>query len=376
VVNKENRAIGAGLGIAGFFIALLAMLNMGLTLNQLGVVALSGAGFLISAVLGTVLYDFMLDNVSKKLSLAGGSTLALGIIIVLLMPFVSASFGQVAGYGMQPANAGTNQPAKPSYMRGAVVDALSQPQVAISDASIKYYDTEPTAGVGKVALYTDNTDSTGSFMTEIEEHAGTHLWATASKSGYYAEKDDGLTGATGSGATNLNFNNYAKGLTKIGTLSKRITNAEPADNITINSSGDIVLDNAAADTFTFDLVIEDPDSATALRDLYFSADDGSAYDNETVEMEIPTAENPDYGTLTANVVSGKLAWGNGINQTEIQCDGDLQYRKDLVIHFRITSDDGTTGTVIDFEDADDLSGQVGLEGGTGIANQPFQVITQ
>jgi len=48
----------------------------------------------------------------------------------------------------------------------------------------------------------------------------------------------------------------------------------------------------------------------------------------------------------------------------------------LVIHFSIGSSDATTGTIIDFEDVDDLSGQVGLEGGTGIANQPFQIITQ
>jgi len=375
VVNKENRAIGAALGAVGFFIALLVMANMGLSLNQVGVAALTGAGFLISVVLGTVLYDFVLDNVSKKLSIAGSLTLALGIIIVLVMPFVSMGYGKVAGYGIQPKKP-KKKPVKPSYMRGTVVDALSQPQQAISDASIKYYDTEPAAGVGKVSLYSDNTDSTGSFMTEISEYAGTHLWATASKSGYYAEKDDGLTGATGSKATNLNFNDHAKGLTKIGSLSKRITNAEPADNINLVSGGDVVLDNAAADTFTFDLVIEDPDSATALRDLYFSADDGDAYDNETVEMEIPTAENPDYGTLTANVVSGKLAWGQGINSTEIQMSGDLQYRKDLVIHFKIGSSDGTTGTVIDFEDVDDLSGQVGLESETGIANQPFQIITQ
>ena len=142
------------------------------------------------------------------------------------------------------------------------------------------------------------------------------------------------------------------------------------------SGGDVVIDNAADTTFEFDLVIEDPDSATALRNLYIAADDGNAYDNETVEMEIPTAENPDYGTLTANVVSGKLAWGQGINSTEIQMNGDLQYRKDLVIHFKIGSSDGTTGTIIDFEDVDDLSGQVGLESETGIANQPFQIITQ
>jgi len=374
VVNKENRAIGATLGAVGFFIALLGMANMGLSLNQVGVAALTGAGFLISIVLGTILYDFILDNVSKKLSIAGSLTLALGITIVLVMPFVSMGYGKVAGYGIQPKKP-KKKPVKPSYMRGALVDALSQPQQAIADASIKYYDTEPAAGVGKVALYTDNTDSTGSFMTEISEYEGTHLWATASKSGYYAEKDDGVTGATGSRATNLTFNNYGKGLTKIGSLSKRIANDEPADNIYL-SNGDVVLENAAADTFTFDLVIEDPDSATALRDLYIAADDGDAYDNETVEMEIPTAENPDYGTLTANVVSGKLAWGQGINSTEIQMSGDLQYRKDLVIHFKITSDDGTTGTIIDFEDLNDLSGQVGLEGGTGIANQSFVVKSQ
>jgi len=373
VVNKENRAIGAALGAVGFFIALLGMANMGLSLNQVGVAALTGAGFLISIVLGTILYDFVLDNVSKKLSIAGSLTLALGIIIVLVMPFVSVGYGKVAGYGAKPKP--KKKPTKPSYMRGALVDALSQPQQAIADASIKYYDTRPAAGVGKVALYTDNTDSTGSFITEISEYAGTHLWATASKSGYYAEKDDGVTGATGSKAVNLTFNNYGKGLTKIGSLSKRITNAEPADNITL-SGGDVVIDNAADTTFEFDLVIEDPDSATALRNLYIAADDGDAYDNETVEMEIPTAENPDYGTLTANVVSGKLAWGQGINSTEVQMNGDLQYRKDLVIHFKIGSSDGTTGTIIDFEDLNDLSGQVGLEGGTGIANQPFQIITQ
>jgi len=375
VVNKENRTIGAGLGAVGFFIALLAMANMGLSLNQVGVAALTGAGFLISIVLGTILYDFILDNVSKKLSIAGSLTLALGIIIVLVMPFVSVGYGKVAGYGAKPKPKPKKKPTKPSYMRGAVVDALSQPQQAISDASIKYYDTEPAAGVGKVALYTDNTDSSGSFITEISEYAGTHLWATASKSGYYAEKDDGVTGATGSKAVNLTFNNYGKGLTKIGSLSKRIANAEPADNIYL-SNGDVVLDNAAADTFTFDLVIEDPDSATALRNLYIAADDGDAYDNETVEMEIPTAENPNYGTLTANVVSGKLAWGQGISSTEIQMSGDLQYRKDLVIHFKIGSSDATIGTVVDFEDVDDLSGQVGLESETGIANQPFQIITQ
>jgi len=46
-----------------------------------------------------------------------------------------------------------------------------------------------------------------------------------------------------------------------------------------------------------------------------------------------------------------------------------------VIHFKIGSSDATIGTVVDFEDVDDLSGQVGLESETGIANQPFQIIT-
>ena len=172
MVNKENRAIGAALGAVGFFIAMLAMANMGLSLNQVGIAALTGAGFLISIVLGTILYDFILDNVSKKLSVAGSLTLALGVIIVLVMPFVSAGYGQVAGYGVQPKKPAPKKPEKPSYMRGAVVDALSQPQQAISDASIKYYDTEPAAGVGKVSLYSDNTDSTGSFMTEISDVCG------------------------------------------------------------------------------------------------------------------------------------------------------------------------------------------------------------
>jgi len=376
VVKRSDPRLWGGLSVIGALLVLFVWVNKGLPIQQADVLFISGIALMISFILGLAVGDWFYDDVTKKLTTLSIVSLFIGASIVgLILPAVSTSFGQVAGYGVQPKKPAPKKPAKPSYMRGAIVDALSQPQQAIADASIKYYDTEPAAGVGKVALYTDNTDSSGSFITEISEYEGTHLWATASKSGYYAEKDDGVTGATGSRAVNLTFNNYGKGLTKIGSLSKRITNAEPADNIYL-SNGDVVLENAAADTFTFDLVIEDPDSATALRNLYISADDGGAYDNETVEMEIPTAENPDYGTLTANVVSGKLAWGQGINSTEVQMNGDLQYRKDLVIHFKITSDDATTGTIIDFEDLNDLSGQVGLEGGTGIANQPFVVKSQ
>lgn len=371
----ENRTIGAIAAITGYVLALIFFMNAGLTLTSMAALSLAGLAFVFAVIGGSIIYDYLYDDVvEQKKVWAGALTLLFGLGTVFALPFLSTAYGDVMGYGQRTAPPAPEEPAFPSYMRGSVVNALSSPQTAISDASIKYYDTEPQAGVGQVALYTDNTDSSGSFMTEVKESEGTLLWATASKSNYYAEKDSGTTGESGSGATNLNFNNYGNGLTKIGTFSDRLTNLEPSDNIQL-SGNEIQIENDANTTFTFNLVIETSASETAIRDLYAEMEEGSAYDNEGVEMEVITVEDPDYGTLSASKVGGQYVWDSNSTETQIQFDGDLQYRKDIVIRFTIESDDATVGTVVSFDDLDDLSGGVGLEGGTGISTQTLSIKT-
>lgn len=372
----ENKQIGAVSGTVGFIIGLLAMMNSGLTITTISAASLAGLALIVTIIGGSILYDFLYEDVvSQNKMWAGTLVLLFGILTVLALPFFSTTYGDAMGYGAMTEEEAPPEAAFPSYMRGTVVDALSSPTTAISGADIAYYDVEPTAGAGNVALYTDNTDSSGSFMTEIKEDAGTLLWATASSSGYYSEKDKGTTGASGSKATNIEFDDYGKGLTKIGTFSKRITNAEPSDNISIDGSGNIELENKADSTFTFDVVIETSASETALRDLLLEAEEGSAYDNEGVEMEVIQTEDPDYGTLSANLTGGQYVWDGDSTETVIQCDGDLQYRKDLVIRFTIDSDDATTGTIVNFEEVNDLSGDTGIEGEDGIGNQSFSIET-
>lgn len=373
MVDKSDARLWGLMSILGALVVLGLFINNGLAITEMNVLLISGVSLMISFILGLGVGDWFYDDVTKKMVILSLVSLFIGASIVgLILPYTSTAFGDVAGFGAQTEEDVT-EPAFPSYMRGSVVNALSSPQTAISDATINFYDTEPTVGVGKVALYDDNTNSSGSFMTEVEESEGTLLWATASKSGYYSEKDSGTTGESGSGATKLTFGNYGDGLTEVGTFNKRITNAEPSDNITIDGSGDIVLDNAADTTFDFDLVIETSASETALRDLYIEMEEGSDLDNEAVEMEIKQVEDPDYGTLSASVVGGKLVWTDDVTETQIQCDGDLQYRKDLVISFTIDSDDATTGTIISVEEIDDLSSDEGLEGESGISAQSFAI---
>lgn len=373
-MDKDNRAVGAGLALVGFIIALVIMMGQGLTLNSLPVMALSGAGLLLSIIGGVMVYDFTLDNVSKKFSIAGSMALIVGLIIVLLLPFTSSAFGDVAGYGAMTPEEEPDEPTSPSFMRGNVVDAMTDPETVISGADIRFYDVEPSDGAQNT-LYTDNTDTSGSFMTEIEEYAGTSLWVTAHSSGYYAEKDKGETGATGSKATNLQFDEYGKGLTAVGTFSKRLTNADNPDNIQIDGSGNIEIDNSEADEFQFDIVIETSASETALRNLLFEIEEAAAYDSESVELEVVEAEDPSYGTLDYSVPSGKEAWTSDITETEYQFDGDLEYNQDIVIRVTIDTSASAEGNLVEFEDVDDLEGGVGLEGETGISQESWYIET-
>lgn len=380
-MDVKSRTTGSLVAVVMFLIGMAAMVYYGLSLNSLQVLFISGAGLIASAIAGAVLYDFFLEDITDKVSFSLTIAAFIGLFVVFLLPFASTAFGDVMGYGAQTEAPEAEEPAFPSYMRGTVVNTLSSPQTAISDATITYYDVEPEAGVSNTSLYADNTDASGSFMTEIEEDEGTALWATASKSNsdnYYSEKDSGETGATGSGATDLTFGNYGAGLTEVGTFKKSLANIEngsgAAENVSIDG-GDIKLDSGAG-PYNFDIVIETSASDTAIRNLFMEVEEGSSFDASTmdVEFEIKEEGDPDYGTLTSSIVSGDIVWDSEISEFEIQWTGDLQYRKDIVINVDIEGFTGTSGDVLaNFEDVDDLMGAAGIESETGISQESWTI---
>jgi hypothetical protein len=258
-----------------------------------------------------------------------------------------------------------------SLMRGNVVDTLSDPQVGVKNATIKFYAEQPEDGVAGTGIYTDNSDSGGSFSKIVTEYPGTEMYVTAAKDNtYYSEVDTGTSGETGTAATNVTFDEYGKGLMKIGSLSLSLVDKEPSDNITLNGWDNIELDQGAGQ-FTFTMRLEPSDSATAIRDLLVELEDGGGYDTVNpakVEFEVVTAE----GDLSTEWTEGNPTWSDSVTDSVLEASGDLEYNNDLEIKVTIGSTDAT-GTVVEIETIDDLFDSTGVEGETGIPEQSLTI---
>lgn len=366
----NDRLLGAVAGLVGALVVLVFFSMNGLSLTSLETAGPAIAVIIFSTIGGAYIFDSAVEDLETKKVVAGMMSFGLGIALVAMIPYASTTYGQVAGYGSQPE---APEPEEgPSYMRGSVIDALSSPTSAISDAEINYYDTEPVEGVGDVSLYSDNTNAQGSFSTELTEAPNSNFWVTASSNGYYSEKDQGQSAKYLSGASDIAFDEYGEGLTKVGSLDWRISDADNPDNVDL-SSGDVNLDDGAG-PFNFNIVFEDSDSASAIRDLLMEIEEGSGFDeNVSVEFELTEVEDPDEGSLSSSITSGEMVWDQ-ITETEIQFDGDLQYRKDIVLNVDIELN-GATGTIIEFDSIDDLSGLTGIEGEDGISEESFVIET-
>jgi hypothetical protein len=258
-----------------------------------------------------------------------------------------------------------------SLMRGNVVDTLSDPQVGVNNATIKFYAEQPEDGVAGTGIYTDNSDSGGSFSKIVTEYPGTEMYVTAAKDNtYYSEVDTGTSGETGTAATNVTFDEYGKGLMKIGSLSLSLVDKEPSDNITMNGWDNIELDQGTG-PFTFTMRLETSASATAIRDLLVELEDGGGYDTVNpaeVEFEVVTAE----GDLSTEWTEGNPTWSDSVTDSVLEASGDLEYNNDLEIKVTIGSTDAT-GTVVEIETIDDLFDSTGVEGETGIPEQSLTI---
>jgi hypothetical protein len=341
---------------------------------------------IISAPIGIAtsmsVYNWIIEERdSKLLKLMGGlggmgsAVAVVSIAAMLLTPALTSAAGLPSPLAEdEPV---PEAPDAESVARGTVWNAYSDPLTGISGADIAFYaeGEEPMAGeANPSSIYTDNTDSSGSFKTDLSEYPQTNLWVTAyDDNNYYSEKDKVQTAKTATGVDEATFDMMGEpGLARVGTLGVRITNiqngAGNAENVAL-STNTITLDNGEG-PFTFDLVIEeDAGSEYALLNLAIDAEEGGSFSSvdPTIEHEITTEEGVD-----ASWVDGSYeTWSDDQTEGEIIADGFLEHNNDLVIRITVEDLSGSTGDIATYE-INDLLDSTGVEGESGI---PQETIT-
>lgn len=374
-MDLESPAYGWIGGIIGALVVVVLAWMAGANLTSLS--TLSGIAFtaVLIAFGGGIIGEYGIDEWGwKKITVIFVSMIFVFGTGIYVMSQTSTQFTEGLGlpFGKQ-APEPVDKDAE-SLMRGNVVDTLSDPQVGISNATIKFYAEQPEAGVTGTGIYSDNTDAGGTFSKTLTEYPGTEMYVTAAKDNtYYSEMDSGTSGETGTAATNITFDEHGKGLAKIGSLSWKLSNIQNenanADNVSLSGST-ITLDNGAS-PFQFDIVFETSVSDTAIRDLVFEIEEGAAYSTvnpEEVEFEVVKAE----GDLETDWTEGETKWTSSVTESLLETTGDLEYNNDLAIRVTV-GDTDQTGEVIQFDSIDDLEDDEGLEGESGIPEYSLSI---